>query len=232
MQGDVIALLDDRGRERERVTYTYDAWGNILSHSVDTGWNKAYELNHITYRGYYQDNESGFYYLQSRYYDSEVGRFINADDSDYFLDAKKAYYNENMYSYCNDNPIINIDSNGHWMLRIVIAGISGVVFGALAYAIGKKIGLKKKQLALFTASFVAVGVIIGVIWGVKILYAINKALKPMLYFFKSSGVKLGIKVLGKAQFEIHNPHHGKPIHFVVRWFFGKKPGFKDWWFGK
>ena len=54
------------------------------------------------------------------------------------------------------------------------------------------------------------------IWGVRIINAINKALKPVLYFFRSNGVYMGIKVMSKVQFEIHTTHHNKPIHFVVR----------------
>ena len=108
-RGDIVALLDDRGRER--ATYTYDAWGNVLSHSIDTGWNKAYELNHIKYRGYYQDNESGFYYLQRRYYDSEVGRFVNADNVEN-LHSGSTSYKYNNYLYCESNPVNNVDPNG------------------------------------------------------------------------------------------------------------------------
>lgn len=81
MQGDVIGLLDSRGAEI--ATYAYDAWGNVTGTFCYEGNETPYALNHITYRGYYHDNESGFYYLQSRYYDAEVGRFINADDVRY-----------------------------------------------------------------------------------------------------------------------------------------------------
>lgn len=78
LQADVIGLLDARGAEI--ATYTYDAWGNVTGRTYVEGNEIPYELNHITYRGYYRDEETGFYYLQSRYYDAEVGRFINADD--------------------------------------------------------------------------------------------------------------------------------------------------------
>ena len=60
------------------VEYSYDAWGNILYTSgmyADT----LGQENPIRYRGYYYDFETGFYYLQSRYYDPAMGRFINAD---------------------------------------------------------------------------------------------------------------------------------------------------------
>ena len=62
--------------------YVYDAWGNIVAVYGDE---TIAQINPFRYRGYYQDNETGFYYLQSRYYDSETGRFLNADDTTYIL---------------------------------------------------------------------------------------------------------------------------------------------------
>lgn len=95
-----------------------------------------------------------------------------------------------------------------------------------------RLGLSGKTLTAFTAAFVGVGVTIGLIWGVKILTQVNNLIKPLLYFFSNpKTVYFGMKVLGLIQFEVHRPHHNKPIHFVIRWFFGKG-GFKDWWFGK
>lgn len=111
LQGDVIGLLDARGAEI--ATYGYDAWGNITSNTCVEGNEIPYELNHIMYRGYYKDEESGFYYLQSRYYDAEIGRFLNADEANtIFLDVNEIY-KDNYYVYCNSNPILLIDKNGH-----------------------------------------------------------------------------------------------------------------------
>ena len=72
LQGDVVKLIDQDGAET--AAYTYDAWGNILSQSGNMA-----EKNPLRYRGYYYDSETGFYYLQSRYYDPATRRFINAD---------------------------------------------------------------------------------------------------------------------------------------------------------
>ena len=75
-QGDVVAILDTAGNAV--VQYAYDAWGNLLS----TTGGMAVTLgryNPLRYRGYVYDTETGFYYLQSRYYDPELSRFINAD---------------------------------------------------------------------------------------------------------------------------------------------------------
>jgi RHS repeat-associated protein len=72
LQGDVVKLIQSNGYVAAQ--YTYDAWGNIL----DSGGDLA-AVNPLRYRGYYYDNETGFYYLQSRYYDPANRRFINAD---------------------------------------------------------------------------------------------------------------------------------------------------------
>ena len=109
-QGDTIALLDANGVVA--VTYEYDAWGKEISHStIGTVGNKLYQYNALKYRGYYYDAESGFYYLSSRYYDPEVGRFLNADTTD-VLGVQDDFSNMNLYAYCNNNPINMIDLDG------------------------------------------------------------------------------------------------------------------------
>ena len=76
LQGDIIGLIDSTGMEV--VTYTYDTWGKLLSKTDGSG-NGLVEKNPFRYRGYYYDAEVGLYWLQSRYYDSETRRFVNAD---------------------------------------------------------------------------------------------------------------------------------------------------------
>ena len=76
LQGDVIAILNSEGTPV--VTYTYDAWGNHLS-TTGSMASTLGTINPLRYRGYVYDQETGLYYLQSRYYNPEMGRFINAD---------------------------------------------------------------------------------------------------------------------------------------------------------
>ena len=58
--------------------YGYNAWGNILTTTGELA-NTLGQINPLRYRGYVYDTETGLYYLQSRYYDPEIGRFLNAD---------------------------------------------------------------------------------------------------------------------------------------------------------
>ncbi len=78
IQGDVIRIMDSRG---DCVgEYVYDAWG-VCETVSDNTVEKITSINPFRYRSYYYDSETGLYYLQSRYYDPAVGRFVNADDA-------------------------------------------------------------------------------------------------------------------------------------------------------
>ena len=108
-----VKLLDNSGNTV--VKYVYDAWGNheIIDY---TSYNLG-QINPIRYRSYYFDTETGLYYLQSRYYDPEVGRFISMDDIDY-LDPE-TIGGTNLYAYCNNNPVMYVDPTGHAWYDVV-----------------------------------------------------------------------------------------------------------------
>lgn len=114
-QGDVIGLLDSRGAEI--AIYEYDVWGNVINSICYEGYEEAYKLNNIEYRGYYKDGETGFYYLKNRYYDSNIGRFINASDSISIM-GEVDLLGQNMYSYCLYKPsqYITLDNNNEILL--------------------------------------------------------------------------------------------------------------------
>ena len=103
-QGDVVRIVNS---SRSVVaSYTYDPWGKIISSSGTLA-----DINPLRYRGYYYDSETGFYYLQSRYYDPEIGRFINADS--YASTDIVGLLSTNMFSYCENNPVNRSDPSGH-----------------------------------------------------------------------------------------------------------------------
>ena len=134
LQGDIIEIWGtedgtDNHTFRRLVEYTYDAWGNILQMNDTTdGWFKVGTANPFRYRGYYYDNESGFYYLQSRYYDPATGRFLNADDTAY-LGVTETTSGYNLFSYCNSNPVYYKDSFGFGPVGAIIGGILGFGLG-------------------------------------------------------------------------------------------------------
>ena len=101
-QGDIVSLRDATGIEVAHLIY--DAYGNTVS--IDNPQNLHIPFR---YRGYYYDADTGFYYLQSRYYDPEIGRFINADDVNYLESSTLG----NLFAYCGNNPVMGIDLDGH-----------------------------------------------------------------------------------------------------------------------
>ena len=103
LQGDVVQIIDEGGVLQ--AEYVYSPWGEVISAEGDLA-----EINPLRYRGYYYDSETGFYYLRSRYYDPENHRFINADSIDAILSAGDMGCN--MYSYCYNSPINQVDENG------------------------------------------------------------------------------------------------------------------------
>ena len=133
MLGNILALLDSSGNIV--VQYKYDAWGN---HTVtDANGNAITDANHIgnlnpfRYRGYYFDCETGFYFLQSRYYDPEVGRFLNMDSIEYA--DPESVNGINLYAYCGNNPVMGYDPDGtwDWLRAIAVVALAVVAVAAV-----------------------------------------------------------------------------------------------------
>ena len=113
--GDVVALYSGQGELL--VSYEYDAWGNIIAvrdadEAIITDSDSIAHRNPIRYRSYYYDTETGLYYLQSRYYNPEIGRFLNSDN--FMSKPGNNILGNNTYSYCNNNPVKFKDTSGHW----------------------------------------------------------------------------------------------------------------------
>ena len=109
IQGEIICIIDSAGNIV--VEYTYDPWGCIEA-ITGTLATIIGVYNPIRYKDYYYDTETGFYYCQSRYYDSEIGRWINADGLISGIGGDIQGYN--LFAYCFNNPINLDDSTGHW----------------------------------------------------------------------------------------------------------------------
>ena len=132
-QGDVAAILDSSGTMV--ASYNYGAWGSCTVYNSSDA--AIGDLNPLRYRGYYYDAETGFYYLQSRYYDPAICRFINADtfattDANGFLSA-------NMFAYCENNPVGNSDPNGEFLNTFIGAATGAALGAALALVTGENV---------------------------------------------------------------------------------------------
>jgi len=135
MFGDVLAIYNSRGELMG--TYEYDAWGN---HTND--WDipgSVMRWNPWRWRGYFWDEETGFYYLGSRFYDPETGRFLNADEPTMlFLTSTMGNGGANLFAYALNNPVMNYDPTGYFAQILVGAGvkIAAAMVAVVAVAIG------------------------------------------------------------------------------------------------
>ena len=124
LQGDIVAVYDNNGAKV--VTYMYsDAWGNNIVSYSNGGGSIGAQYNPFRYRGYYYDTDLGMYYLQSRYYDAKICRFINADG---YVSTGQGLTGYNMFAYCGNNPVNRVDPNGEgWIGVIVLVAVLAFV---------------------------------------------------------------------------------------------------------
>ena len=197
--------------------YVYDAWGNhktfALNSSewVDISSQTAYNensslneklaiLNPFRYRSYYFDIETGFYYLQSRYYDPQVGRFLSLDSLEY-LDPE-TIHGLNLFAYCLNNPVTAIDPSGNFavFLACVIAGliagaiIGGTAGGIVAYNLASETGATGWELVGWT--------ILGIFGGTAAGGAIGAAIGAGVGGLLSGIFALGSVIGGGSTFAL------------------------------
>ena len=172
------------------------------------------------------------YYLQSRYYDASIGRFINEDDIRVLIPLYIEYsvLNSNLFSYCENSPIINADSNGRWLARLVCGVASATIFATLALVVCKVVNIftpvSNKVTAAVTVACGALGGVIGAVLGVsfltkhapKLLQALNKIEKTKFSIKaigpNTSGNIFGIVISNTLIIMLHAPH----------------PKFNEWYF--
>ena len=169
LQGDILAITNDAGINVAK--YTYDAWGVPTIVSDSSGVSIA-TINPFRYRSYYYDVEIAMYYLQSRYYDANVGRFICGDSTEYIYNDGHSI-GTNIFAYCENDSVNNFDLSGTISLLacIIIGTIVGSALGAV---------LSKMFYGKVNGWWVLGGAIIGGVLGY-----VGGA------FFGASGIKAG-----------------------------------------
>ena len=163
LQGDVIAIVDKDAQTVAR--YSYDAWGAVTSAVTYTELTKNVDIatiNPFRYRGYYYDEETGLYYVSSRYYDPEIGRWLNSDDP-MFLGATGSITSYNLYVYCENNPIDMVDLTGNIATNVIGAIIGGVIGAVGGAFLGKWLADQLEITGFWarTAFIGAVGLLVG-----------------------------------------------------------------------
>lgn len=183
LQGDVVALLDASGNAV--ASYAYDPYGKVLSAEGTMA-----ETNPLRYRGYYYDTESGLYYLQSRYYDPAVCRFVNADNAAVIaVSPEKANWDKNLFAYCDNDPVNRKDDGGELWASALIGGIVGGIIGGVSSAVNDYIMGRPVTLAS-----VAKGAVSGFLTG-----AISNMLPTKKIFTAVSTIGSGISAFVTAK---------------------------------
>ena len=181
LQGDIVAVYDEDGTKL--VTYTYDAWGNCTVSYPNNGSSSTAIYNPFRYRGYYLDTETGFYYLNSRYYDPAIGRFLNADSV--VSGTGESVHGYNLFAYCFNNPVNMSDTSGNWpkwatKLVAAVAVVAAVATVAAVTVATAGTGTAIAAVAVGAAKGAAIGFAVGATSGAAIGYATTGTLEGTL----------------------------------------------------
>lgn len=172
--GDIIGIKDETGAQV--ATYTYDAWGNIVSKSGSMA-----DINPFRYRGYYYDNETGFYYLQTRYYDPSIRQFINADNYELLPILSQTIGQLNLFAYANNNPIMLTDETGESVTLAYFIGCVavGILFNGASQIIGNVMTDREWNDGLWQA--VAAGAFNGALTAFGVSWFISGPMSGVLH---------------------------------------------------
>ena len=190
-QQDIIGLSDASGQWV--VDYSYDTGGNLLK----TGGSMASTLgvdNPFRYRGYYYNTETGLYYLESRYYNPELGRMMSVDSLSVLGMSKTTLNDKNLYNYCDGNPVGRVDESGTFPVAIFIQGAIGGVIGfasgvmtagAVAEIEGRKVTTKEVLTGAVTGFFT--GAASGMIKSKGVAWIVNIAITGAVTAYATDG---------------------------------------------
>ena len=174
LQGDVMRIVD--ASQNIVTSYDYDPYGKVISATGTLA-----NVNPLRYRGYVYDQETGFYYVSSRYYDPEIGRWINADDTAY-LGADGTLLSYNLFAYCLNNPVNRTDINGNWSGWATAGVIVGAVLCIAAVSVltcGVGTATLAGAIAVGAAKGALIGAAVGTAAGAGIGYAATGTLEGL-----------------------------------------------------
>ena len=205
LQGDIIAVYNSAGTKVATYTYT-DAWGNHSVSYSNGGASTGVIYNPFRYRSYYYDKDLGMYYLQSRYYDAKICRFISADT---YVSTGQGILGNNMYAYCGNNPVNNIDPTGESLLAaalIILAGaiIGGAVGAAVVSSTAKKEGREASAgeiVAGIAAGFIIGGAAVGLVMSASAaIYIAAESSVTVMFLFAPAKEVVALGLLAYSTF--------------------------------
>ena len=175
-RGVINRIIDKNGTIL--IEYKYDDWGKPTWTTNNTSEaNELLELNPFMYKGYFYDQNTGLYYLNTRYYDPELGRFINADKE---VGTVQNIMGMNLYAYCRCNPISYADENGTWpqwltkvCIGIAVIGVCALVAAATA---GTGVACIGMSMLVGAAKGAAIGAVTGALTG-AVIGAVTEGIK-------------------------------------------------------
>ena len=149
----ITGLVDANGTAV--VNYRYDSWGMLTGISGSMAETLGKD-NPYRFKGYYYDEETGMYYLKSRYYQPEICRFISADSTEVITGTPAELMNKNLYLYCDNDPIMKVDEEGQiagWLVSAALgAAVNVAASFIIAQAMGQDFGVEDVAVAALTGA--------------------------------------------------------------------------------
>ena len=200
--GDVTGLVDSSNQVV--VRYQYNSWGKVTS-TQDTSGVSLATLNPFRYRKYVYDPETGLYCLGSRYYDPEVGRFVNADDTDVIFAKPQELYHKNLYVYCDNNPVVREDQGGNLWGLLATMAVGAVIGMAIQYAndVVTNIAEGKTGADVFAFRSARVDYVVAAVSGALAATAVGKV-----------GQAIGNAAISGISYALNQENSGKRINPV------------------